>query len=99
MQEDKDFAKEVEEAHERGIESVNDLAESKLIQLINSGSLQAIKLWLGNNKKNYRLPRPPEPHEAPRGDIIFNFEPMKKRLKEIKEEQEKEKDNEDPVFQ
>lgn len=79
MQEDAAFKKEVDEAHELGIDSINDLAESKLVQLINGGSIQAIKYWLGNNKSNYRLPRTPEPREAPRGDIIFNFSRMKPR--------------------
>lgn len=56
--EDSDFKKRLDEALENGVESVNDLAESKLISLVKSGNIQAIKYWLGNNKKNYMQPRP-----------------------------------------
>jgi len=56
--EDPDFKKRLNEALGNGTESVNDLAESKLITLINSGNMQAIKYWLDNNKKTYMRPRP-----------------------------------------
>ncbi|MFA6077310.1 MAG: hypothetical protein WC735_04535 [Candidatus Paceibacterota bacterium] len=56
--EDPDFKNRLDEALGNGTESVNDLAESKLITLINSGNMQAIKYWLDNNKKNYMRPRP-----------------------------------------
>lgn len=55
---DPDFKNRLDEALANGIESVNDLAESKLITQINSGNMQAIKYWLDNNKKNYMRPRP-----------------------------------------
>tara|TARA_B100002051_G_scaffold271450_1_gene306212 strand:+ start:13595 stop:13843 length:249 start_codon:yes stop_codon:yes gene_type:complete len=41
-----------------GTQSVNDLAESKLISHINNGNLRAIQYWLDNNKKTYIKPRP-----------------------------------------
>ena len=91
MQEDAAFKKEIDEAHELGIDSINDLAESKLVQHINNGNMQAIKYWLGNNKKNYRVPRPPEPLVAPRGDIIFNFEPIEEHWGKKKKQLETEK--------
>ena len=53
-----EFRKRVDEAIITGTESVNDLAESKLIGHINSGNLRAIQYWLDNNKKNYARPRP-----------------------------------------
>lgn len=57
IKEDPEFRKEVEEALERGVDSVNDLAESKLIAHINNGNMRAIKYWLDNNKKSYIKPR------------------------------------------
>ena len=40
-----------------GTESVNDLAESKLISHINNGNFRAIQYWLDNHKKEYIKPR------------------------------------------
>lgn len=56
--EDPEFKVRLEEALESGVESVNDLAESKLIKHINKGNLRAIRYWLDNNKKTYVKPRP-----------------------------------------
>lgn len=56
--EDSEFKARLDEALESGVESVNDLAESKLIANINSGSMRAIQYWLDNNKKTYIRPRP-----------------------------------------
>ena len=56
--EDPEFKARLDEALESGVESVNDLAESKLIANINSGSMRAIQYWLDNNKKTYIRPRP-----------------------------------------
>ncbi len=56
--EDLKFKERLDEAIIAGTESVNDLAESKLIGHINSGNLRAIQYWLDNNKKNYARPRP-----------------------------------------
>lgn len=55
---DPEFKVRLDEALESGVESVNDLAESKLIANINSGSMRAIQYWLDNNKKTYIRPRP-----------------------------------------
>lgn len=56
--EDEEFKKRVDNAMNDGVESINDLAESKLISSINNGNLRAIEYWLTNNKKTYIKPRP-----------------------------------------
>jgi hypothetical protein len=55
--EDPDFADEIENSLTCGIESISDLAESKLIENIKGGKQRAIEYWLGNNKKAYIKPR------------------------------------------
>ena len=54
LKEDLKFALECDEALEKGIQSINDLAESKLIHRVNEGDMRAISFWLANNKENYR---------------------------------------------
>ena len=56
--EDPEFQARLDAALETGTESVNDLAESKLIAHLNNGSLRAIEYWLDNHKKAYARPRP-----------------------------------------
>jgi hypothetical protein len=56
--EDSAFKKQVDEALIAGVDSVNDLAESKLVSHINNGNLRAIQYWLDNHKKEYVRPRP-----------------------------------------
>jgi hypothetical protein len=56
--EDSEFKFRLEEALECGTDSINDLAESKLVSHINNGSMTAIKYWLDNHKKEYMRPRP-----------------------------------------
>ena len=55
--EDRDFKRRFDECIGRGRDSINDLAESKLISLINEGKLRAIEFWLRNNKLNYGQPK------------------------------------------
>jgi hypothetical protein len=55
--EDKEFAKHMEETLSVGRHTVNDLAESKLINLIKKESIQAIRFWLEGNDKRYYKPR------------------------------------------
>lgn len=55
--EDRDFKRKFDEAVGRGRDSINDLAESKLIALINEGSPRSIEYWLKNNKTNYSVPK------------------------------------------
>jgi hypothetical protein len=64
---DPDFKNRLDESLGNGVESVNDLAESKLISQINSGNMPAIKYWLDNNKKNYMRPRPKDFWESLEG--------------------------------
>lgn len=53
--EDPAFARECNDAIEKGVLSINDLAESKLIHRLNEGDMRAISFWLTNNKDNYRI--------------------------------------------
>lgn len=54
--EDDAFNQRVNGALTGGILNVNDLAESKLIGLINQGSIRAIMYWLENNNSRYSKP-------------------------------------------
>ncbi len=56
--EDKEFQESVNLALSCGVESIIDLAESKLVSHINNGSLRAIQYYLDNHKKEYMRPRP-----------------------------------------
>jgi hypothetical protein len=56
--EDPSFKYRLDQAMSIGIDSVSDLAESKLIGLINISDFRAIAYWLDNNKKVYIKPRP-----------------------------------------
>lgn len=58
MDEDWKFRNAVEKAIQLGDESINDLAESKLVSNIKSGSPRAIEYWLNNHKRDYLKPRP-----------------------------------------
>jgi single-stranded DNA-specific DHH superfamily exonuclease len=51
------FRESVEVALSCGVDSITDLAESKLVTHINNGSLRAIQYWLDNHKKEYIRPR------------------------------------------
>jgi len=57
--EDSHFKEKFDEALGRGRDSINDLAESKLISQVNQENMRAIEFWLRNNKVNYRQPKPP----------------------------------------
>ncbi len=58
MENEKRFSKNVDEAKKLGVESINDLAESKLITDIKIGKPRAYRYWLDNHKKEYMRPRP-----------------------------------------
>lgn len=68
-EEDTDFASEADRHLLWGQESVNDLAQSKLIQNISSGNMQAIKYWLSHNHGNYLKPREPRLHNLIQGNL------------------------------
>ncbi len=59
--EDSDFKIRLDEALQSGVESISDLAESKIISRINSGDIRASIYWLDNRKKEYRKPREKTP--------------------------------------
>jgi hypothetical protein len=72
--EDPDFEARMEEALASGTNSINDLAESKLVSHINNGNLRAIQYWLDNNKKTYIRPRPKDlwsPQAVPVSELII----------------------------
>lgn len=56
--ENPEFSELVEESIECGVESISDLAESKLIENIKNGKQRSIEYWLNSNKKKYFRPRP-----------------------------------------
>lgn len=55
--EDPEFKHRLDQAMTIGNDSVSDLAESKLIGLINGSDFRAIAYWLDNKKKDYIKPR------------------------------------------
>lgn len=56
--EDEEFRDSADRYLGIGRESINDLAESTLINAIKDGDLGSAKFWLQNNKRNYLKPRP-----------------------------------------
>jgi predicted DNA-binding transcriptional regulator AlpA len=56
-EEDEEFKDAVDKAKHIGRDSINDLAESSLINNIKDGQITATKYWLSNNHKNYIRPR------------------------------------------
>jgi ACT domain-containing protein len=71
---DPDFRQEVDEAVLSGTDSINDLAESKLLTHINNGNLRAIEYWLNNNKKSYIKPREKITFKANQPAVITSIE-------------------------
>jgi len=53
LREDKGFAKEYADAEAAGVEFVNDMSESQLLQLIKDRKFSAIRLWLTSNHKRF----------------------------------------------
>lgn len=51
--EDKEFAVAVEQALAEGVESMNDLSETRLIEMIQNRNFSAIQFWLRNNHRKY----------------------------------------------
>jgi len=51
--EDKEFAKDVDEAIILGSSVISDLAETQLVTAIRDGDVGAIKYWLSNHHKTY----------------------------------------------
>ncbi len=55
--EDGSFLKESNEAIKEGIEFINDMSESQVIQLIKEKKMPAIAMWLKNNSARYGASR------------------------------------------
>lgn len=66
MDEDEDFRKRVEDARQRGIQALCDLAEVRLAANVNSGSQRAIEYYLRTHRKEYYWPRKPMAPEGQR---------------------------------
>lgn len=52
--EDEGFAKEFEQALALGVEFVNDMSESQLLQLIKDKNFSAVRFWLNKRHPAYR---------------------------------------------
>ncbi len=74
LKDDSEFKQAVEEAMQHGVNSVSDLAESKLIAHINNGNLRAIEYWLNNNKKSYIKPREKMSFKTNQPAVITNID-------------------------
>jgi predicted site-specific integrase-resolvase len=55
--EDKEFARAAQEAILLGDDRINNLAESKLVGLINKEDLRAIQFWLRNRSGRFKFPK------------------------------------------
>ncbi len=90
---DPEFKKRLDEALHKGTDSINDLAESKLVSHINNGNMRAIQYWLDNHKKEYLRPRPKDFWETIREDNkitgIRIFRVDKEQVRKEKEAQKK----------
>lgn len=51
--EDKQFAKDADEAMAEGVEMINDLSENQLIMAIRDNNLSAVRFWLMNRHRAY----------------------------------------------
>ena len=54
MNSDADFKSRVEHALENGRDTVNDVAESRLIEKVKNGDMGAVKYWLTNNNGRFK---------------------------------------------
>jgi len=50
---DKEFAKDADDAIAEGVEMINDLSENQLIMAIRDNNLSAVRFWLQNRYKAY----------------------------------------------
>jgi hypothetical protein len=50
---DMDFKTAAKDAQKTGRDKMNDFVESKLLESISSGSVQAMRFWLAHNAKTY----------------------------------------------
>jgi hypothetical protein len=59
LKDDNEFREFSEQAIDHGRDSMNDMAESKLIQKVQDGEMRALIYWLENNNSRYVKPRRP----------------------------------------
>lgn len=52
--EDKEFAKKMDQSIKEGVEFVNDMSESQLLQLIKNMEFPAIRFWLSKRHSAYK---------------------------------------------
>jgi hypothetical protein len=92
------FKKRYETALKRGRNSVNDLAEGKLIANLKRGDSRGIEFWLKHNHKNYKIKNvvddEEEKDELTEVKIVTitakeEIETLKQLEKEIKEREER----------
>ncbi|NCT00271.1 hypothetical protein GW765_04840 [Candidatus Parcubacteria bacterium] len=58
IREDSSIKDRLDKALKLGVASINDLGESKLIELMKNDHFGAVKYWLGNNNGKYLSPKP-----------------------------------------
>ncbi len=68
IKEDAEFSKDFAEAEKAGVEFVNDMSESQLLQLIKDRKFPAIRLWLTNHHKRFAT-KPLEAKHAHSNDL------------------------------
>lgn len=73
VEEDDAFNKASKEALDRGIDSINDLAESKLISNLKDGHFGSITFWLRHNHERYKL----RTAKNKTGTSIWDRQPLK----------------------
>lgn len=78
-QEDERFANEFDQALQDGIDHVNDMSESQLLQLIKDRNFSAVRYWLNNNHTKYKKHIPSQPE-------VVNSKEHKRRLEKMREE-------------
>lgn len=90
LSKDPEFKSLVESAHEIGRDSINDLAESKLINQIADENIHAIKYWLSSNHRRYLRPRPQSLIDFFDGNNASNVDRIEVTIIKSKEDLEKE---------
>lgn len=77
--EDSAFAKECDAALREGIELINDMSESQIVQLIKERKLPAITLWLRSNNPRYGGKAAPRSPVFAAGDLSPEEEKLFKK--------------------
>ena len=80
MQEDKEFAKELEIAKLDGVKHINDMSESQLLSMIQDKKWPVIKFWLRNHHPDYKESTPKE-----KADIVIDEKLTEDDIKAMEE--------------